>query len=136
MDALSEEADVLQTAFPGSNREVVTNTVSFCLEPHAVGALIKPLRFSRGSHQRPDGKLTYWIEMEGPSLRECFLNDHGRPMTGPADVTCYVINSWWPSTFRCRRDSVGFDYFTREYNYWGYESGDERRFIPGAELAF
>ena len=93
MDVLSEEADVLQTAFPGSNREVITNVVNFCLEPHPVAALIKPLQFSWDSHQWPDGKVTYWIKIEGPSLRECFLNDHGRPMTGPTDVTCYVINS-------------------------------------------
>ena len=80
MDVLSEEADVLQTAFPGSNREVVTNVVNFCLEPHPVAALIKPLQFSWDSHQWPDGKVTYWIKIEGPNPRECFLNDRGRPI--------------------------------------------------------
>ncbi len=134
MDVLSEEAEVLQTAFPGSNREVVTNVVNFCLEPHPVAALIKPLQFSWDSHQWPDGKVTYWIKIEGPSLRACFLNDHGRPMTAPEDTTSYLVNSWWPSSFRCRRDSIGYDHFRREYNYWGYASDDERRFIPGAEL--
>ena len=132
MDVLSEEAELLHIAFPGCSREVITNVVSFVLEPHPLATLIKPLRFYWDSYQLPDGKIIYWTHIDGPNLRACFLNDHGRPMTAPVTETHYDMNSWWPSSFKCRRDSVGYDPFRCDYNYWNYDLDDERRLLPGA----
>jgi|ETNmetMinimDraft_14_1059893.scaffolds.fasta_scaffold20079_2 hypothetical protein len=132
MDVLSEEAELLQIAFPGASREVITNVVSFCLEPHPLASLVKPLSVERVSHQWPDGKTTYFLLIEGAIFRAVMLlDDQGRPRTEPVSGTGFVVHDWWPCSFRCRRDSYGNELFS---DYWNYAPGDERRLIPGAEL--
>ena len=85
---------------------------------HPTAKLIKRLQFTRETKDWEDmAGVTEIISITGPSLRECTLGDDERPVLFPVPTTLRVVNDWWPSSFRCRRDSIGDEF----WGYWGYQ---------------
>ena len=80
--------------------------------------LIKRLQLTRGTQNWQDrAGATEIIQITGPSLRECTLDDDGRPVLVPVPTALRMVNDWWPSSFHCRRDSIGDEF----WDYWDYQ---------------
>ena len=85
---------------------------------HPTAKLIKRLQFTRETINWEDmAGVTEIIYVTGPSLRECTLDDGGRPVLFLVPTTLLVVNDWWPSSFHCRRDSIGDEF----RDYWDYQ---------------
>ena len=85
---------------------------------HPTAKLIKRLQFTRETINWKDiAGVTEMIYIAGPSLRECTLDDDGRPVLFPVSEAVRMVNDWWPSSFHCRRDSIGDDF----RDYWDYQ---------------
>ena len=82
---------------------------------HPAAKLIKRLQFTRQTRvwQGMVG-VSGITSITGPNLRECTLGDDDRPVLFPVPTTLRVVNDWWPSSFHCRRDSIGDEF----RNYW------------------
>ena len=85
---------------------------------HPAAKLIKRLQFTRETKDWEDrAGVTEIIYITGPNLRECTLGDDERPVLFPVPTTLRAVNDWWPSSFRCRRDSIGDEF----RDYWDYQ---------------
>ena len=85
---------------------------------HPTAKLIKRLQFTRETKTWQDrAGATEIIQITGPSLRECTLGDDERSVLFPVPTMLCMVNDWWPSSFHCRRDSIGDDF----RDYWDYQ---------------
>ena len=82
------------------------------------GEADKAIAVHQGDNKCPDrAGATEIIQITGPSLRECTLGDDERPVLFPVPMMLCMVNDWWPSSFHCRRDSIGDDF----QDYWDYQ---------------
>ena len=89
---------------------------------HPTAKLIKRLQFARETrHWKGMVGVTEFIYITGPNLRECTLGDDDRPVLFPVATTLRVVNDWWPSSFHCRRDSIGDEF----RDYWDYQPHED-----------
>ena len=89
---------------------------------HPTAMLIKRLQFARETRDWKDRVgVSEIIYITGPNQRECRLGDDQRPVLFPVDTTLRVVNSWWPGTFHCRRDSIGDEF----RDYWDYQPHED-----------
>ena len=98
---------------------------------HPTAKLIKRLLLTRETKTWQDrAGATEIIQITGPSLRECTLGDDERSVLFPLPMMLCMVKDWWPSSFHCRRDSIGDDF----RDYWDYQPHEHAVTYRGQEF--